>query len=40
VKSIGPDLLRHRIFSTYEVEAQAVTMDAIIKKIFNVVPVP
>jgi MoxR-like ATPase len=40
VKSIGPDVLRHRIILTYEAEAQAVTGDAIIKKIFNAVPVP
>jgi predicted nucleic acid-binding protein len=40
VKSIGPDVLRHRIIVTYEAEAQAVTTDAIIKKVFNAVPVP
>ena len=40
VKSVGPDVLRHRIILTYEAEAQAVTTDAIIKKIFNAVPVP
>src|SRR5690349_11928020 len=40
VKQIGPDVLRHRLILTYEAEAQAVTTDAIIKKIFNAVPVP
>ena len=40
VKSIGPDVLRHRIIVTYEAEAQAVTTDAIIKKVLNAVPVP
>ena len=40
VKSVGPDVLRHRIILTYEAEAQAVTTDVIIKKIFNAVPVP
>ena len=40
VKSIGPDVLRHRLILTYEAEAQSVTTDAIIKKIFNAVPVP
>src|SRR5712691_2638201 len=40
VKSIGPDVLRHRLILTYEAEAQGVTADAIIKKIFNAVPVP
>jgi MoxR-like ATPase len=40
VKSIGPDVLRHRLILTYEAEAQSVTTDDIIKKIFNAVPVP
>ena len=40
VKSIAPDVLRHRIILTYEAEAQAVTTDALIKKILNAVPVP
>jgi MoxR-like ATPase len=40
VKSIGPDVLRHRIILTYEAEAQAVKSDDIIKKIFNTIPVP
>jgi MoxR-like ATPase len=40
IKSIGPDVLRHRIILTYEAEAQAVTTDALIKKVFNAVPVP
>ena len=35
-----PDVLRHRIILTCEAGAQAVTTDAIIKKIFNAVPVP
>ena len=40
VKSIGPDVLRHRIILTYEAEAQSMTSDAIVKKILNAVPVP
>ena len=40
VKNIGPDVLRHRIILTYEAEAQAVTTDDIIKRIFNTIPVP
>jgi MoxR-like ATPase len=40
VKSIGPDVLRHRIILTYEAEAQGVTTDNIIEKIFHAVPVP
>ncbi len=40
VKSIGPDVLRHRLILTYEAEAQGVTSDEIIKKIFNAVLIP
>ncbi len=40
VKSIGPDVLRHRIILSYEAEAQGVTSDAIIKRIFDTIPVP
>jgi MoxR-like ATPase len=40
IKSIGPDVMRHRIILTYEAEAQSVTSDAIIKKIFDTIPVP
>jgi MoxR-like ATPase len=40
VKSIGPDVLRHRLILTYEAEAQGVTSDELIKKIFNAVLIP
>ena len=40
IKSIGPDVLRHRIILSYEAEAQAVTTDDLIKRIFNTIPVP
>ena len=40
IKSIGPDVLRHRIILTYEAEAQAISSDDIIKKILSTVPVP
>jgi MoxR-like ATPase len=40
IKRIGPDVLRHRIILTYEAEAEGVTSDIVIKKIFNTVPVP
>lgn len=40
IKSIGPDVLRHRIILTYEAEAQGVNTDQIIQKIFHAVPVP
>jgi MoxR-like ATPase len=40
VKSIGPDILRHRVIITYEAEAEDVTSDTVIKSIFDGVPVP
>jgi len=40
VKSIGPDILRHRVIITYEAEAEDVTSDTVIKTIFDGVPVP
>ncbi|OGC91010.1 MAG: ATPase [candidate division Zixibacteria bacterium RBG_16_53_22] len=40
VKIIGPDVLRHRIILSYEAEAEELTSDEIIAKIFNGVEVP
>jgi MoxR-like ATPase len=40
VKSIGWDVLRHRIMLTYEAEADEITVDDVIDTIFDEVPVP
>ena len=40
VKTIGTDVLRHRIILTYEAEAEEITSEDIIKKIFDEVEVP
>ena len=40
VKSIGADVLRHRIIVTYEAEAEDVDGDAVVKSVFDGVPVP
>jgi MoxR-like ATPase len=40
IKSIGPDVLRHRVIVSYEAEAEEKTSDDIIKKIFSEVEVP
>ena len=40
IKTIGPDVLRHRIILSYEAESQGVTTETIIKKIFDTIPVP
>lgn len=40
LKSIGMDVLRHRISVTYEAEAEGLTSEDIIQKIFDEIPVP
>jgi MoxR-like ATPase len=40
VKSIGFDVLRHRIIASYEAEAEGKTSDDIIKRIFDEIEVP
>ena len=40
VKSIGMDVLRHRVTVTYEAEAEEKTSETIVTKIFNELPVP
>jgi MoxR-like ATPase len=40
VKSIGMDVLRHRVITTYEAEAENITPEDIIQKIFDSVEVP
>src|SRR5881296_3485103 len=40
VKSIGPDVLRHRVIVTYEAEAEEVDSDEVVKRILDGVPVP
>ena len=40
VKSIGMDVLRHRITLTYEAEAEEKSTEDIVQKIFDELPVP
>jgi MoxR-like ATPase len=40
VKSIGPDVLRHRVIVSYEAEAEDKTSEDIIKAIFDNIEVP
>ncbi|VAX37269.1 MoxR-like ATPase in aerotolerance operon [hydrothermal vent metagenome] len=40
IKSIGMDVLRHRVIISYEAEAEEKTSEDIIKKIFDEVEVP
>ncbi|MGQ0647627.1 MAG: AAA family ATPase [Gemmatimonadaceae bacterium] len=40
VKAIAPDVLRHRVLTTYEAEAEEVTSDEIVKRILDTVEAP
>jgi MoxR-like ATPase len=40
VKAIAPDVLRHRVLTTYEAEAEEVTSDDIVQKILATVEAP
>src|SRR5262249_33947739 len=37
VKAVGPDVLRHRIVLSYEAEAEEVTAEDIVRRVFEVV---
>jgi MoxR-like ATPase len=40
VKAVGPDILRHRVILTYEAEAEEMTSEDIIRRLFEHVEVP
>ncbi|OQX62982.1 MAG: ATPase [Desulfococcus sp. 4484_241] len=40
IKTVAPDVLRHRIILTYEAEAEDITTDQIIEWVFDSVEVP
>ncbi|HPG00945.1 MAG TPA: MoxR family ATPase [Kiritimatiellia bacterium] len=40
VKSVAPDVLRHRLLVSYEAEAEELTSDELISRILNELPVP
>ena len=40
VKAVGPDVLRHRIILTYEAEAEEITSQDIVRRVFDTVEVP
>src|SRR5580658_7229032 len=40
VKAVGPDGLRHRLVLTYEADAEEVTSEQVVKRVFEVVEVP
>jgi MoxR-like ATPase len=40
VKSVAADVLRHRVLTTYEAEAEGLTSEHVIGKVLDAVPVP
>jgi len=40
VKAIGPDVLRHRVVLTYEADAEEVTSEQVVRRVFEAVEVP
>ncbi len=40
VKSIAPDVLRHRIITTFEAEADEVTSELLVKQLLDLIAVP
>jgi MoxR-like ATPase len=40
IKSVGMDVLRHRVITTYEAEAEGLTSEHVIQKVFDNVRVP
>ena len=40
VRYIGSDVLRHRVILTYEAEAEELTPDAVIQRLFDTIEVP
>jgi MoxR-like ATPase len=40
VKRVGMDVLRHRVITTYEAEAEGVTSERVVERVFDAVRVP
>jgi MoxR-like ATPase len=40
VKAVGADVLRHRVIPTYEAEAEQLTSEEIVKRVFDEIEVP
>jgi len=40
IKSVGMNVLRHRVITTYEAEAEGLTSEDVIQRVFDTVPVP
>jgi len=40
VKRVAPAVLRHRVVPTYEAEAEGLSVDTLVARILETVPVP
>ncbi|MBS0191584.1 MAG: MoxR family ATPase [Phycisphaerales bacterium] len=40
VKSVGPDVLRHRVIASYEAQAEDIDSDQIVQRILDRIPIP
>jgi len=40
IREIGYDVLRHRLILSFEAEAEEITVEDVIKKVFDTIPVP
>ncbi len=40
IKAIGPEVLRHRLILSFEAEAESVTADELVQRVFDAVEVP
>jgi MoxR-like ATPase len=40
VKAVAPDVLRHRVITTFEAEAEEVTADEIVRRVLETIAVP
>jgi MoxR-like ATPase len=40
IKAIAPDVLRHRILTTFEAEAESVTSDIIVQRVLAAIESP
>ena len=40
VKAVGVMVMRHRVLTTYEAEAEGITSEQVLQQIFDTVPVP
>jgi MoxR-like ATPase len=40
IKAVGTDVLRHRVILTYEAEAEEMTSEQVVRKLFEKIEVP